>query len=76
MSPTHIFLRCTYPKVGTAREDIWDRPDEGGKIMERPTSVGQLWGESKWEKRLVDWIMATGVSLLGRELRDFEAERV
>jgi hypothetical protein len=72
----HIFLRCTHPKLEKARKDIWDRPDEGGKIMKRPTSVGQLLGKSKWEKRLADWIMATGVDLLGNELRDFEAERV
>jgi hypothetical protein len=43
---------------------------------ERPTSVGQFLGKSKLEKRLADWIMATGVGLLGSELRDFEAERV
>jgi hypothetical protein len=33
-------------------------------------------GKSKWEKPLADWIMATGVGLLGNELRDNEAERV
>jgi hypothetical protein len=44
--------------------------------MKRPTSVGRLLGKSKWEKRLADWIMATGVGLLGCGLRDFEAERV
>jgi hypothetical protein len=66
MSRTHIFLRCTYPKLENARKDIWDRPDEVGKIMKRPTSVGQLLGKSKWEKRLADWIMATGLCLLGR----------
>jgi hypothetical protein len=47
-----------------------------GIIMKRPTSVGQLLGKSKWEKRLADWIMATGVGLLGCGLCDFEAERV
>jgi hypothetical protein len=39
-------------------------------------SVGQVLGKSKWEKRLADWIMATGVGLLGCALRDFEEERV
>jgi hypothetical protein len=43
--------------------------------MNRPTSVGQLQGRSKWEKRLADWAMATGVSLLVSELRDCSAER-
>jgi hypothetical protein len=28
------------------------------------------------EKPLADWIMATGVGLVGNELRDTEAERV
>jgi hypothetical protein len=41
-----------------------------------PTSVGQLLGKSKWEKPLADWIMATGVGLLSRELHDPEAQRV
>jgi hypothetical protein len=40
------------------------------------TSVGQLLGKAKWERPLADWIMATGVGLLGNELRDNEAERV
>jgi hypothetical protein len=71
-----IFLRCTHPKLEQARVDIWDRPNEDGIIMKRPTSVGQLLRKSKWEKRLADWIMATGVGLLGCELRDLEAERV
>jgi hypothetical protein len=38
--------------------------------------VGQLLGKSKREKPLADWIMATGVGLLGNELRDNEADRV
>jgi hypothetical protein len=46
------------------------------KIMKQPTSVGQLLGKAKWEKRLADWIMVTGVGLLGRGLHDFEEERV
>jgi hypothetical protein len=71
MSRTHIFLRCTHPKLEKARKDIWDRPDEEGKIMKRPTSVGQLLGKSKWGKRLPDWIMAAGIGLLGCELRDY-----
>jgi hypothetical protein len=59
-----------------AREGDLGRPDEDGKIKKQPTSMGQLLGKSKWEKPLADWIMATGVSLLGNELRDNEAERV
>jgi hypothetical protein len=71
-----IFLRCTHPKLEKAWNDIWGWPDEEDIIMKRLTSVGQLLGKSKWEKCLADWIMATGVGLLGCELRDFEAEWV
>jgi hypothetical protein len=42
---------------------IWDRPDEDGKIKKLPTSVGQLLGKSNWEKPLADCSMATGVGL-------------
>jgi hypothetical protein len=76
MSRTHIFPKCMHPKLEKARKEIRDRPDEDGKIKKWPTSVGQLLGKSKWEKSLADWIMATGVGLLGNELRDNEAERV
>jgi hypothetical protein len=44
--------------------------------MKCPTSVGQVLGKSKREKRLADWIMAPGVGLLGYALSDFEAERL
>jgi hypothetical protein len=76
MSRTHIFLRCTHPKLENARKEIWDRPDEDGKIKKWSSSAGQLLGKSKWEKPLADWIMITGVGLLGNELRDNEAKRV
>jgi hypothetical protein len=59
MSRTHIFLRCIHPKLEEARKEIWDRPDEDGKIKKWPTSVKQLLGKLKWEKPLADWIMTT-----------------
>jgi hypothetical protein len=52
MSRTLIFLRHMHPKLEKARKEIWDRPDEDGKIKKRPTSVGQLLEKSKWEKPL------------------------
>jgi ribonuclease HI len=76
MSRTHVFLRCMHPKLEVARKDFWDRPDEDGKIRQRPTSVGQLLGKSKWEKPLADWITATGVGLVGQDRVDKEDERV
>jgi hypothetical protein len=54
--------------LGPARDD--------GKIKKRPALVGELLGKPKWEKPLADWIVATGVGLLGNELRDNGEERV
>jgi hypothetical protein len=51
-------------------------PSEGGGIGKRPTSLGQLLGKSKREKPLADWIMATGIGLLGREKQDSAMERM
>jgi hypothetical protein len=47
-----------------------------GKRKKRPRPVGQLLGKAKWEKPLADWIVATGVGLLGPGKQDFEAEQV
>jgi hypothetical protein len=55
---------------------LFQRPDEDGRQGKRPRSVGQLLGKSKWEKPLANWIVATGVGLLGPEKQDFEAERM
>jgi hypothetical protein len=76
MSRTHVFLRCMHPSLERARTEIWDRPDEEGRIPKRPTSIGQLLGKAKWEKPLADWIVATGVGLLGPGKQDYEEERI
>jgi hypothetical protein len=68
MSRTHVFLKCSHPKLESARKAIWDRLDEDGKMRKRPTSLGQLLGKSKWEKPLVDWIIATRVGLVMRRV--------
>jgi hypothetical protein len=65
-----------HPQLENARIEIWERPDKDGQKGDGPTSVGQLLGKSKWEKPSTDWIMATGVGFLSRELHDPEAQRV
>jgi hypothetical protein len=65
-----------HPSLERARKEIWDRPDEEGRIPKRPTSIGQLLGKAKWEKPLADWIVATGVGLLGPGKQDYEEERI
>jgi hypothetical protein len=67
-----------HPDLENARKAIWERPDKDGRIARRPTSIGQLLGKAMWEKPLAvsDWIVATGVGLLGPRTQDYEAKRV
>jgi hypothetical protein len=76
MSRTHVFLLCMHPNLESARKEIWERTDEDGRIPKQPTSIGQLLGKAKWEKPLTDWVVATGVGLLGPEKQDCKEERV
>jgi hypothetical protein len=73
---SHTHIRQMHPRLEKARNEIWDWPDEEGKIKKWPTSVGPLLGKSNWDKPLADWIMVTGVGLLGNKLGDNEAELV
>jgi hypothetical protein len=65
-----------HPDLQSARKAIWERPDEDGRIGRRPTSIGQLLGKAKREIPLADWIVATGVGLLGPGIQDYEEEQV
>jgi hypothetical protein len=65
-----------HPELESAPKEIWERPDEGGRKGRRPRSVGQLPGKAKWENPLADWIVGTGVGLLGPRKEDYEEERV
>jgi hypothetical protein len=76
MSRTHVFLRCMHLNSKVHAKISRDCPDEDGKIRKCPTSVGQLLGKSKWEKPVADWIMATGIGLVGQDSVDKKDERV
>jgi hypothetical protein len=76
MSRTHVFLRCTYPELESARTRIWNRPETGGLKGKRPTSLVQLLGKAEGEKSLASWIIVTVVRLLGPQMLDREADRV
>jgi hypothetical protein len=65
-----------HSELESPRKEICERPDEDGRRGRRPRSVGQLLGTAKWEKPVVDWIVASGVGLLGPRKHDIEAERV
>jgi hypothetical protein len=54
--------------LGTAR---WRWPDtQAGNL------VGRLLGAARWGNTLADWVLATGVGLLGPAKQGFGAERV
>jgi hypothetical protein len=76
VSRTHVFLRYSHPDLESARTTIWDRPGKDGRKGKQPKSLGRLLGKAKWGKPLADWIMATGVGLLGQKMWDGEADRV
>jgi hypothetical protein len=76
MSRTHVVLQGMHPTLEHARKEIRERPDEKGRKGERTKLVGQLLGKSKREKPLYDWIIATGLGLLGPMLRDLVAGRL
>jgi hypothetical protein len=67
---SHPCIFTMHPDLEGARKEIWERPDKDGRIARRPSSVGQLLGKAKWEKPLADWIVATGVGLLGPAKQD------
>jgi hypothetical protein len=65
-----------HPSLERVRKQIWDRPDEEGRITKRPTLIAQLLGKAKWEKPLADWFVATRVGLLGPGKQVYEEERI
>jgi hypothetical protein len=72
--PHPCILRCMHLDLESAREAIWERPDEDGRIGRWPRSIEHLLGKAKWEKPLADWIVATGVGLLGPAKQDYDEE--
>jgi hypothetical protein len=76
MSRTYLFLQYIITSLEHARKEICERPDKEGRIPKRPTLIGQLLGNAKWEKPLADWIIASGVGLLGPGKQDYEEERI
>jgi hypothetical protein len=69
LAHTYSSDACMHHKLEKARKEIWDRPDD----QETANFGGTASGEVEVGKA---WIMATGVGLLGNELRDNETERV
>jgi hypothetical protein len=69
-SRTHVFLRCMHPTLENARKEIWERPDENGRKGQRPKSVDQLLGKSKWDMPLCDWIYYLFIYFISFNVRE------
>jgi hypothetical protein len=74
LSRTDVFLRYIHLRLESVRTEIWDQPDKEGGNPKWPISIEQQLWKRNWQKPLADWIVATGVVLLGPGKQDYEEE--
>jgi hypothetical protein len=72
MIPTHVLLRCV--AFEEFRRETWTDPLTGE--FTRPSSIGQLLGNPRWEKRLLKFLQRTKIGRIGPDLIDDEIRRV
>jgi ribonuclease HI len=72
MTRTHVLLRCV--AFEEFRRETWTDPLTGE--FTRPSSIGQLLGNPRWEKRLLRFLQRTKKGRIGPDLIDDEIRRV
>jgi hypothetical protein len=72
MTRTHVLLRCV--AFEGCRRRTWTDPLAGE--FTRPSSIGQLLGNPRWEKRLLQFLQRTEIGRIGPHLIDDEIRRV
>jgi hypothetical protein len=72
MTRTHVFLRCV--AFEEIRRETWTDPLTGEST--RPSCIGQLLGNPRWEKRLLKFVQRTKIERIGPDLMDNEIRRV
>jgi hypothetical protein len=72
MTRTHVLLRCV--AFEEFRRETWTNPLTGE--FTRPSSIGQLLGNPRWEKRLLKFLQRTKIGRIGPDLIDDEIRRV
>jgi hypothetical protein len=72
MTRTHVLLRCV--AFEEFRRETWTDPLTGE--FTRPSSIGQLLGNPRWEKRLLKFLQRTKIGRIGPDLIDDEVRRV
>jgi hypothetical protein len=72
MTRTHVLLRCV--AFEEFRRETWTDPLTGE--FTRPSSIGQLLSNPRWEKRLLKFLQRTKIGRIGPDLIDDEIRRV
>jgi hypothetical protein len=72
MTRTHVLLRCV--AFEEFRRETWTDPLTGE--FTRPSSIGQLLGNPRWETRLLQFLQRTNIGRIGPDLIDDEIRRV
>jgi hypothetical protein len=72
MTRIHVLLRC--PALEDARREAW--VDNTTGAFTRPSSIGALLGNPRWEKRLLKFLSISGVCKLGPDKVDDEIRRI
>jgi hypothetical protein len=72
MTRTHVLLRCV--AFEEFRRETWTDPLTGE--FTHPSSIGQLLGNPRWEKRLLKFLQRTKIGRIGPDLIDDEIRRV
>jgi hypothetical protein len=72
MTRTHVLLRCV--AFEEFRRETWTDPLTGE--FTRPSSIGQLLGNPRWDKRLLKFLQHTKIGRIGPDLIDDEIRRV
>jgi hypothetical protein len=61
MTRTHVLLRC--PALEDVRREAWVNNTTGA--FTRPSSIGALLGDPRWEKSLLKFLAISGVGKIG-----------
>jgi hypothetical protein len=72
MTRTHVLLRCV--AFAEFRRETWTDPLTGE--FTHLSSIGQLLGNPRWEKRLLKFLQRTKIGRIGPDLIDDEIRRV
>jgi hypothetical protein len=68
----YVLLKC--PSLEDARREAW--VDNTAGAFTKPSPIGALLGNPRWEKRLLKFLAISGVGKIGPEKVDDEIRRI